>query len=393
MAKKYYWLKLKDDFFNQKEIKKLRRIAGGDTYTIIYLKMQLQSIKKEGIITFDGTEKDLAEQLSIELDEDVDNITILLAYLKSNNLIEELEEDNFLLTRVPECIGKESESAERVRKHRQRKALEGKEDIVLIEEPKQEPYSNNKRQKMYRAKKNCEKQQHIPFIEDYANKERYNGNYYIVLQRDKYKCALCNDIENLCVHHIDGYNESVTENSNENKLITLCRKCHSNIHAGNKINEDVLNSIGYNDLEENVTLHGNVTVTKSNTEKEKEKEKERREKRKDTEKEKKGGGGVEENISLKEVFNAFTKHNFMLSPAQFDEIQSDLEQYGINAILAAIKISDDNNKRTYAYFKAVLNNIYAKGIEGKNGKNLNNMESKPKVLTEEFIKKMRSEFI
>ena len=37
-TKKYYWLKLKDDFFNSREIKKLRRIAGGDTYTIIYLK-------------------------------------------------------------------------------------------------------------------------------------------------------------------------------------------------------------------------------------------------------------------------------------------------------------------------------------------------------------------
>ena len=31
--KKYYWLKLKKDFFNQKEIKKLRKIAGGDTYS------------------------------------------------------------------------------------------------------------------------------------------------------------------------------------------------------------------------------------------------------------------------------------------------------------------------------------------------------------------------
>ena len=31
--KKYYWLKLKEDFFRQKEIKKLRKIAGGDTYT------------------------------------------------------------------------------------------------------------------------------------------------------------------------------------------------------------------------------------------------------------------------------------------------------------------------------------------------------------------------
>ena len=43
MAKRYYWLKLKDDYLDSPKIKKLRKIAGGDTYTIIYLKMQLLS--------------------------------------------------------------------------------------------------------------------------------------------------------------------------------------------------------------------------------------------------------------------------------------------------------------------------------------------------------------
>ena len=127
MSKKYYWLKLKDNFFNQKEVKKLRRIAGGDTYTIIYLKMQLLSIKKDGIIEFEGTERDLAEQLSYEIDEDGDNIQTTLLFLKANNLIEEISENNFLLTKVPDCIGKEGASAERVRKHRERKALLEKE--------------------------------------------------------------------------------------------------------------------------------------------------------------------------------------------------------------------------------------------------------------------------
>ena len=127
MAKKYYWLKLKDNFFNQKEVKKLRRIAGGDTYTIIYLKMQLLSIKKDGIIEFEGTEKDLAEQLSYEIDEDGDNIQTTLLFLRANNLIEEISENNFLLTKVPDCIGKEGASAERVRRHRERKALLEKE--------------------------------------------------------------------------------------------------------------------------------------------------------------------------------------------------------------------------------------------------------------------------
>lgn len=47
----YLWLKLPDDFFRQKPIKKLRKIAGGDTYTIIYLKMLLISLKNMAKLT------------------------------------------------------------------------------------------------------------------------------------------------------------------------------------------------------------------------------------------------------------------------------------------------------------------------------------------------------
>ena len=43
-GKRYFWLKLDRHFFNNARIKKLRRLAGGDTYTIIYLKLLLLSI-------------------------------------------------------------------------------------------------------------------------------------------------------------------------------------------------------------------------------------------------------------------------------------------------------------------------------------------------------------
>lgn len=69
MAKKYYWLRLKDDWFNSKVIKKLRKIAGGDTYTIIYLKMQLLSLKNEGKLYYEGVEDSFEEELALDLDE------------------------------------------------------------------------------------------------------------------------------------------------------------------------------------------------------------------------------------------------------------------------------------------------------------------------------------
>ncbi|MBR3252095.1 MAG: phage replisome organizer N-terminal domain-containing protein [Erysipelotrichaceae bacterium] len=55
-SKRYYWMRLKTDFFDQPEIKKLRRLAGGDTYTIIYLKMMLKTVDNSGLFVFQGIE-------------------------------------------------------------------------------------------------------------------------------------------------------------------------------------------------------------------------------------------------------------------------------------------------------------------------------------------------
>ncbi len=66
---KFYWLKLDRNFFQQKEIKKLRRIASGDTYVILYMKMLLLTLDSEGKLYFDGVENDLAGEITLQLDE------------------------------------------------------------------------------------------------------------------------------------------------------------------------------------------------------------------------------------------------------------------------------------------------------------------------------------
>lgn len=286
--KKYYWLKLMNDFFTQPRIKKLRRIAGGDTYTIIYLKMQLLSLKNDGVLIFEGIEDDVIQELALTLDEEEDDVSITFQYLLKQGLIEQIDQENYLMTETQYLIGSETASAARVRKHRERKLL-----TEALEE-KKVAKSNALRQKQHRAKKKCEEKQHIPYIEDHQNNKRYNGNYYVVIQRDKYKCALCGSIENLCVHHIDGYDEGKPQNSSTNKMLTLCRSCHSNVHAGQKIDEDTLDAIDYY-AENNELLPSNTFVTICNTEIEIEKDKEiDKEKEKEKEVEKKSDDSTSE---------------------------------------------------------------------------------------------------
>ena len=120
MTKRYYWLKVKEDFFNSREIKKLRKLAGGDTYTIIFLKMQLLCINNNCIIEYEGTESSIAEQLSLELDEDVENVKMTIMFLQSNHLIEISENQDLLISSAQKNIGSETESAVKKREYRQK---------------------------------------------------------------------------------------------------------------------------------------------------------------------------------------------------------------------------------------------------------------------------------
>ena len=129
--KKYYWLKLKDDFFTQKEIKRLRKIAGGDTYTIIYLKLLLLSLKNEGRIYFDGIGDNFTDELSLELDEDEENIQITLNYLKSKKLLEIIEDDELYLSNIASMIGSETDSAIRKRRQRDKEKLPNRDVVTL----------------------------------------------------------------------------------------------------------------------------------------------------------------------------------------------------------------------------------------------------------------------
>lgn len=119
--KRYHWLKLKDDFFSSKRIKKLRKLAGGDTYTIIYLKMQLVAMKHDGIITFTGLEKSFADELALELDENPENVTVTVQYLLSCGLLETSDDIHFFIPYAVENTQSEAASTQRSRLCRERK--------------------------------------------------------------------------------------------------------------------------------------------------------------------------------------------------------------------------------------------------------------------------------
>lgn len=119
--KRYYWMKLKDDFFTSKRIKRLRNLAGGDTYTIIYLKMQLKSLKDGGRLYFDGVMDNFADELALDIDEKPDDVRVTVSYLLSVGLLETDDESTYNLTYLENLIGSETSHTQRQRDYIQRK--------------------------------------------------------------------------------------------------------------------------------------------------------------------------------------------------------------------------------------------------------------------------------
>lgn len=125
MAKenRYFWLRLYDDFFTSKRIKKLRKLAGGDTYLIIYLKMQLIAMKHDGILQWSGLDDNFADELALELDEEPANVEVTINYLLSCGLAETSDDVTFFFPYAVKNVGSEGSSAKRMRESRARAKL------------------------------------------------------------------------------------------------------------------------------------------------------------------------------------------------------------------------------------------------------------------------------
>ena len=119
-TKRYWWLKLREDFFTQTPIKKLRKVAGGDTYTIIYLKMQLISLREDGVITFENVEDSFESELALRLDESTEDVQMTVAFLRAHRLLEEISGNGHMLPEAVKNVDSESDSAARMRNLRER---------------------------------------------------------------------------------------------------------------------------------------------------------------------------------------------------------------------------------------------------------------------------------
>ena len=123
---RFYWLKMREDFFQQKFIRLLLNRPEGTELVLLYIKLLLSTISGEGTLSFDHMEGTLAEELAIQLDCDKALIARLLDLLEQCGRLERLDGtgDKFRLPEAADSIGSAGTSAQRMREMRKREREE-----------------------------------------------------------------------------------------------------------------------------------------------------------------------------------------------------------------------------------------------------------------------------
>ena len=131
MAKKYYWLKLKKDFFKRHDIRIIEEMPNGKDYILFYLKMLLESIDHEGALRFSETIPYNEQMLSVITNTNIDIVKSAMAIFVELQMIEVFDDSTIYMNEVQKLIGSETAGAERVRNHREKqKALQCNTDVT-----------------------------------------------------------------------------------------------------------------------------------------------------------------------------------------------------------------------------------------------------------------------
>lgn len=132
--KKRYWLKLDKDFLKSSQIKVIKNMPNGKDYVIFYLALMLESVETIGHLRFSNLVPYNEEMLASVTDTNVDIVRTAVKIFESLGLMEILDDGTIYMTQVAQMTGKESESAERVRRYRlkqkQQLALQGNGNVT-----------------------------------------------------------------------------------------------------------------------------------------------------------------------------------------------------------------------------------------------------------------------
>ena len=122
--KKYYYLKLRDNFFDNDDIAILESMPDGILYSNILLKLYLRSLKNNGKLMFNDRIPYNVQMLSTITRQPVAVVEKSVGIFKEMGLIEVLDNGAIYMLDIQNFIGSSNTEADRKREYRRKIALE-----------------------------------------------------------------------------------------------------------------------------------------------------------------------------------------------------------------------------------------------------------------------------
>lgn len=119
--KRYYWLKLKENFFEEDTIEWLEEQPNGKEYCLIYLKLCLKSLKTDGVLVRNVGSMLIpydAETLARVTNSTVDTVKVAMDLFKKIGLIQLLDTGEIYINQLNELVGSGTEAAKQKRLQR-----------------------------------------------------------------------------------------------------------------------------------------------------------------------------------------------------------------------------------------------------------------------------------
>lgn len=117
--KRYYWLKLKENFFEEDTISWLEEQENGKEYCLFYLKLCLKSLKTDGVLIRNVGELLIpydVKKLGEMTNTDIDTVRIAMELFKQIGLVQILDNGEIYITQLSAMVGSETKWATYKRK-------------------------------------------------------------------------------------------------------------------------------------------------------------------------------------------------------------------------------------------------------------------------------------
>lgn len=121
--KKYYWLKLKKDFFKRHDIQIIENMPNGKDYVLFYLKLLVESVDHEGGLRFNETIPYNEQMLATITNTNVDTVVNAMKLFKELGMVEILDDKTIYMNEVSKMLGAETYWAQKKREERQKNKL------------------------------------------------------------------------------------------------------------------------------------------------------------------------------------------------------------------------------------------------------------------------------